>query len=251
VPIIKTYLVVLLLLICCSRARGQQFNPVYGQPIVVLTETDPWLMVVGSDVPSFALYDNGQVIYQRRSGNRMEYVTTQHNRVQTQALIKSFGITDSLMLGRNYFQASEATDQPTNILLLNFDSVKQVQVYGALRNANSQARARTSKPFLTVYDRLVQYDDPAAITWLPDTIEVLATSYSHSPEKPLAWNRAWNDLKSSSTIKRGADLYSIYLPKSQFEDFLQLRRRLKAKQAVEINGEKYSLSYRLPFPNLR
>jgi hypothetical protein len=41
------------------------------------------------------------------------------------------------------------------------------------------------------------------------------------------------------------------LPKSQFENFLKMRRRLKEKQAVLINGGKYSLSYRLPFPNLR
>ena len=241
----------LLLLVIGSASWAQKLDPVYGQPIIVLLETDPWLMVIGSDTPSFALYENGQIIFQRRSGQRVEYVQVQHDRAQTQAFIKTLGITDSLMLGRDAFVASNATDQPTNILLLNFEKTKQVQVYGSLRNPKSEDRAQTPPAFLTVYDRLIRYDDPAATAWLPDSVEVLATAYSHSPEKPVKWNAGWHDLQSPSTVKRSEDLYSIFLPKSQFEDFLKMRRQLKEKQAVEINGAKYSLSYRLPFPNLR
>ena len=32
-------------------------------PLIVLIERDPWLMVIGSDSPSFALYDDGTLIY--------------------------------------------------------------------------------------------------------------------------------------------------------------------------------------------
>jgi len=46
---------------------GQTFNEKYGKPIVVLIETDPWLMVIGSDVPTFALYESGQIIYKKNS----------------------------------------------------------------------------------------------------------------------------------------------------------------------------------------
>src|SRR4051812_15359197 len=35
------------------------------KPLVLLTVYNPWLMVIGSDEPTFALYDNGLVIYQR------------------------------------------------------------------------------------------------------------------------------------------------------------------------------------------
>jgi hypothetical protein len=252
---VTKYFVALLLLTCCPRIWGQQrFNQAYGKPLLVLIEADPWLMVVGSDVPSFALYENGQVIYQRRSANHVEYVQVQHDRAQTQDLIKTLGITDSLLRGRTYFNAADAadaTDQPTNTLLLNFDSVKQIQVYGTLRSPKGEDRARTPKDFLIVYDRLIHYDDPAATPWLPDSVEVMATAYSYSPVKPLPWNPTWHDLKSPTTVKRSEELYSLYLPKSQYDAFLKLRRRLKEKQAVLINGGKYSLSYRLPFPNLR
>jgi hypothetical protein len=244
------YLVALLIL-CRLPSWGQHFNATYGQPVVVLYETNPWLMVVGSDVPSFAMYENGQIIYKQVVGKQLKYVEVKHDRDQTQAIIKTLGITDSLLNERPVIEASTATDQPDNILLLNFGKVKQIQVYGSLRNAQSDARAKTPRDFLTVYDRLIHFEDQAAREWLPDTVEVMATSYGHSPEKPLKWNTTWNDLRSPTTVKRNENLYSIYLTKSQFSDLLKLLKSMREKQAVEINGEKYSLSYRLPFPNLR
>ena len=33
------------------------------KPIIVLIERDPWLMVIGSDSPTFALYSDGTLIY--------------------------------------------------------------------------------------------------------------------------------------------------------------------------------------------
>jgi len=66
----------------------------------------------------------------------------------------------------------------------------------------------------------------------------------------LKWNIKWNDIKSESTVKRNEDLYSIYLDKKYYKEFIELLKNMKEKQAVEINGEKYSLTYRLPFPNL-
>lgn len=245
------YLLALLVFCRFTSSWGQHFNAAYGRPVVVLYETNPWLMVVGSDVPSFALYENGQIIYKQVSDKKIKLVEVKHDRDQTQAIIKTLGITDSLMNERPIIEASTWTDQPDNVLILNFGKVKQVQVYGSLRDPKSEARAKTPQDFLTVYDRLIHFEDQAAKEWLPDTIEVMATSYSHSLEKPLKWNAAWNDLKSPTTVKRNDNLYSIYLTRSQFPDLLKLLRSMKEKQAVEINGEKYGLSYRLPFPNLR
>jgi hypothetical protein len=78
----------------------------------------------------------------------------------------------------------------------------------------------------------------------------MATKYSYAPEKSLKWNSKWNDIKSETTVKRNEDLYSIYLDIKYYREFIELSKSVKEKQAVEINGEKYSLTYRLPFPNL-
>ena len=245
------YLLAILLTFGWIISFGQTQNEKYGQPIIVLIETDPWLMVVGSDVPTFALYENGQIIYKKISDKKWKYFEVQNDREKTQKIIKSFGITDSLMKQRDYTRASTWTDQPTNILLLNFDTLRQVSVYGQLQDLKNEARQKTPKDFLSVYDNLIKFEDNSAKEWLPDTFEIMATKYSHSPEKPLKWNKQWSDINSMTTVKRGDDLYSIYLDKKYFKEFVELLKRIKEKQAVEINGEKYSLTYRLPFPNLR
>ncbi len=233
----KSFLVILLTL-SLTVSFGQTFNEKYGQPIVALIETDPWLMVIGSDVPTFALYENGQIIYKKVVDKRWKYYEVINNRETTQKIIKSLGITDSLMKQEDYMEASDWTDQPTNIMLLNFDTVRQISVYGRLRNVKDEARQKTPKDFLTVFDNIIKFETDSAKEWLPDTFEVMATKYSHSPERPLKWNSEWSDIKSPATKKRGDNLYSIYLDKKFFEEFINLFKSLKEKQKlrIEIHG---------------
>ncbi len=247
----KKYIIGLFLLTIVNHSFGQEWNEKYGQPIVVLVETNPWLMVIGSDVPTFALYENGQIIYKKVIKKKWKYFEVTNDREATQKIIKSIGITDSLMTQQDYIEASSWTDQPTNILLLNFDTVKQISVYGNLAKKDNETRKQTPKYFLTVYDNIKKFESNKAKEWLPDSIEIMLTDYSHSPEKPKEWPENWPNLKSESTIERSESLYSLYLPKENFEEFINLISDLKEKQAVEVNGKKFSVSYRLPFPNLR
>lgn len=244
------YLLAIFLLLPLMVAFGQTSSDTYGKPVIVLVETDPWLMVIGSDSPTFALYENGQIIYKKAINKEWKYFEVQNDKQTIKKIIASLGIADSLMQQQDYIVASNWTDQPTNILRLDFDTLKQISVYGSLRRLKSEERQKTPNSFLTVYDNIIKFEDSSAVEWLPDTFEVLATNYSYSPEEPLQWKSEWNDINSKTTVKRSADLYSIYLDKKYFQDFIQLLISMKEKQAVVINGEKYSLSYKLPFPNL-
>lgn len=228
---------------------GQHYNAAYGSPRVVLTETDPWLMVIGSDVPTFALYENGQIIYKIHINNKTKYFEVKIPKEKIAAILLSLGVTDSLFNVPSETMASRGTDQPTNELILNIDSLQQKSVYGNLRS--EAARLKTPRAFLNTYDHLITYRDTLAKEWLPDSVEVMITAYNHSPEQPLNWPAEWPDLKSSSTVKRSDDLYSIYLDKKYFEGLLRLLSSLKEKQALLINGAKFSASCRFPFPNIR
>ncbi len=207
-------------------------------------------MVIGSDVPSFTLYENGQIIYKARVGKIYKYVQAKIDTGQLKKTITELGITDSLLKLPKQIQASTWTDQPTNELLLNFDTLTQISVYGNLRS-EGKARSQTPKSFLTVYDNIIGYKNNKATAWLPDSIEVMATAYSYAPEKSLLWPKGWPGLKNPGTVKRGENLYSFYLDKRYYNDFIKLISSLKEKQAIEINGQKFSISYRLTFPNLR
>lgn len=246
----KKYFVTLIFVLILTSCTGQTTKEKYGRPIIALIETDPWLMVIGSDVPTFALYENGQIIYKKIVDKKIKYFEITNDKETTRKIIKSFGITDNLMKQDDYIEVSTATDQPTNILLLNFEPVRQLSVYGQLRNLKNETRQKAPKDFLDVYDKIIKFEDDKATEWLPNTFEVMATKYNYAPEKSLKWNSEWNDIKSETTVKRSEDLYSIYLDKKYYEEFIELLKNIKEKQAVEINGEKYSLSYRLPFPNL-
>ena len=247
----KKYIIGLTLLLITNYSFGQEWNEKYGQPIVVLVETDPWLMVIGSDVPTFALYENGQIIYKKVIKKKWKYFEVSTDSEKTQKIIKSFGITDSLMNQPDYIEASSWTDQPTNILLLNFENLRQISVYGNLDDKRNESRKKTPKDFLTVYDNIKKFKDKNAKEWIPEHIEIMLTDYNHSPEKPKEWPENWPNLESESTVKRSESLYSLYLPKEHFDHFINIISDLKEKQAVEINGKKFSVSYRFPYPNLR
>ena len=245
----KILLLLVLVVGLISTTSAQQSSQEWGQPLLVLTETNPWLMVIGSDVPSFALYEGGQIIYRKSHKNGNRYYYTNLAKEQQQELLSELLVRDELLQLPERTIASRATDQPTNELVINFDTLLVKRVYGNLRNDN-KAREKTPAAFLKIYDKLIDFEDKQASEWLPEKIEVLVTDYHHSPEKPLKWPSSWPSLKSPDTVWRSEKLYSLYLDKKHFKELLNLMDRLKEKQAVEINGKKFSISYRLPFPNI-
>jgi hypothetical protein len=53
----------LFLLLSIQNVKAEAFLPFGGpRPLAVMLETDPWPMVIGSDTPSFVLYEDGQLI---------------------------------------------------------------------------------------------------------------------------------------------------------------------------------------------
>jgi hypothetical protein len=246
----KRFAFFFLLFLLLTNAFGQRFDKEYGTPVIVLTQINPWLQVIGSDVPDFALYDKGRIIYKKSEAGKPKYFEVKLNEAETQQAVYALGITDSLMQLSSFIEVSQATDQPTNELVLNFDSTKIISVYGNLKT-DQKARKQTPKAFLTVYDRIIRYQSPKAKEWVPSSIEVFLTEYSHSPETPRSWPKNWPDLKDSKKVRRSENLYSLYLDKNQLEELKQLVGSLKKNQAVLVNGKKFSVSYRFPFPNLR
>ena len=243
-------LLLVLILFCGQEAISQNQDRDFGKPLVVLTESNPWLMVIGSDVPTLALYDSGRVIYKVTTDNRSFYVTTKLDMMQTQAFISSLKLNDELSAIDNEIMASNGSDQPTNTLVLNFKELKIKNVYGNLRT-DQNAIANTPQAFLDTYNTIINFKGENATTWIPEYIEVLLTDYSHSPRTPLPWPEEWPNLESKSTVERNDSLYSLYLPKANYEDYLALLNQLKEKQGVQINGTIFSVSTRFPFPNLR
>lgn len=247
----KKILLFALLSFFTSIASAQTFNSEYGAPLVVLVEKNPWLMVIGSDVPTFVLYENGQIIYKKAIGNKIKYFKTSIPKKEIPDEIKKLGVTDSLQTLPSYISAMEATDQPTSELIINYDFRSQITVYGSLRYEKSPARGKTPSAFLKVFDKLINFKDTKAKEWLPDSVEVMLTSYSYSPETPTNWPAGWPDLKDPHTVQRSVDLYSVYIDRKELDKLKKLVSSLGDKQAVKVSGRLFSIAYRFPFPNVK
>lgn len=114
-------------------------------------------MVIGSDVPTIAIYERGDLIYKNPDG----YFTVKLDSTQLDALWNQLQISQELFDLPDYIAASQATDMPTNYLMLVSDTVQMKTVYGDLQQ-DETSRARTPKAFLSVYDQLVNYRNEQA-----------------------------------------------------------------------------------------
>ena len=241
----------LILIFFSLVVQGQQFDSTYGKPLIVLTETNPWAMVMGSDIPSFALYENGQIIYKQVENKQLKIYEVTLGKSELEYVIKSLDITDGIYKLPQYIEVSSWTDQPSNELILNIDSIKMISVYGNIATKDEDRKA-TPKQFLTVYDNIKKYKSKSAKEWLPNKIEVIFWDYAYAPNK-RPWLSGFPDLNSPATVKRGDDentMYSVYIDKKDFEEFKKYYLSMGEKQAVEINGKMMAIDYRLPFPNL-
>jgi len=245
----KLGLLLILFAFAAECVSGQLYDSSYGKPLIVLTETDPWAMVIGSDGPSFAVYESGRIIYRKVAKKKVEVYESKLTQSEQKNIAKIFGLTDSLYKLPNYIEASTSTDEPSNNLIVDFDSMKVIRVYGHI-NVGSEVNKAIPAAFLQVYDSIKKYTSKSAKKWLPSTIEVMFWDYDYAPNK-RAWPSIFPDLNSPTTIKKRNGLYSVFIPRNQFHEFKKYFTSMGEKQAVEINGRKMSISYRLPFPNIK
>ncbi len=238
----------LIVFLMMSLKMVGQYDEKYGKPLIVLTETNPWLMVIGSDVASFVLYEKGQIIYKQIENKKLKVFEIDLSSEELNDAIKSLEISDEIYKLEENIEASDWTDQPSNILELNINQLKKVSVYGRLND--DECRQKTPKSFLSVYDNIKKYKNTKAKEWIPHKIEIMFWDYNYAPNK-RKWIKGFPDLNSPTTIKFDNDSFSVFIGNKDLEQFKKYYKSMGEKEAVEINGRKMAISYRMPFPNLK
>ena len=113
--------------------------------LIALYERNPWKMVVGSDSPTFTLYENGTVIFWESSpkGNKYKYIILNRERLEVE-----FKKLNKLKSLKSYYSLSDWTDQPTNQFHLFIGKTKkEIVIYGDLRK-DEEVRNKTPKQLL-------------------------------------------------------------------------------------------------------
>lgn len=213
-----------------------------GRPILVLLGADPWADVIGSDSPSLALYDDGLLIFRSRAG----YRSTRLNPREVAAFKAGIGF-GALTCAVGDYSLTDITDQPMTYLFMGRGGdLSRVSVYGRI---DSAAGKRTVPAAVgAAYDALKGFDRPDARPWLPDRIEVMLWPYEYAPDASIIWPAKWPTTSSRGAIRRG-DSFSVFVPSKDYGDLVAFLKGRKAKGAVEVDGKKWAVSIRFPFPH--
>jgi hypothetical protein len=228
-----------------------------ARPLVVMLSRDPWLTVIGSDSPIFALYDDVTVIYFRRTERRKgEYRSARLSGKQKTELIAKLKLPELQFLQTRRFRASEATDQPQNELNVFVDGrLDAIHVYGNLDEVDAKPdqdgfrivqKEKIPSAFLSAYQVLTSFDPPDTRLWVPEKIELMLWDFGYA-KQTVPWPESWPKLESPEATQRG-DMYSIYIPGSQLDEVKEFISERAAEAAVELGGRKWAVSFRRPFP---
>ncbi len=211
-------------------------------PTIVLLEPDPWSNVLGSDSPSFVLYEDGTVIRRTANGYGISRLSGEQ---QTQFL-KGLNI-EALRPWYGRFVVEQATDQPEqDLLVYRGKQPLFISVYGSLKEPS--VRAKVPGAIVAAFDRIKEFKHAPTNDWLPEKIEVMIWPYEYAPDASIKWPAEWPDLSDPSTMKRG-DSFSIFVPSSELAELKAFLSRRKEKGAIEIDGKKWAASIRFPLPH--
>jgi len=254
---LKRLLVAACILICSSLAEAQSctdqasahppFKWAGTQPLVLLTEYNPWAMVIGSDSPTFALYANGTVIYwggERRSG---KYLTVALAPSEVAELLKSARLDETKDFGSCY-SIADYTDAPTNVLVVKTETgYKTIEVYGAIRHTENIPPARMPSDLQESFRVLLAFSHANAQEWKPPYIEVMMWPFSYA-KSSVSWPAEFPSIAGENT-RRSAQRIELFLPYSELDHYKTFVSKLKPTTAVLLDGKKWAISERIPFPH--
>jgi hypothetical protein len=222
------------------------------KPSFVLIEYNPWAMVIGADSPSFALYDDGTIIFWKRLGRGGLYLSVKLTEKASSELLRRINPQAFGSLINRYEPAAGITDQPEYLIVVQKPDgqYKGVSIYGSLRRVGGTLLQTKEVPQILIdaFQLVSTYDNADAREWLPDFIEVIIWPYEYAPDKNLPWPKDWPTLRDLKTIKRG-DGYSLFIEKSRYGALTTFLSKRREKQAVQIDGKKWAISIRMPFPS--
>ncbi len=209
------------------------------QPLVVLMEKDPFMKTIGANTATFALYDDGLVIYRKEHDSYLSAILSEKEKND---FIASLDWDKNLEEFHLYCEAVTIDDKVENTIYLFKDGQREIaQLYANLRN-DEKAREHAPKAFLNMFDKIISYNNSKATQWTPEKFQIIFCPFGD--EKGTPWPEGWPDLKSPETVKKGVP-YSLHMDFKYFEDFKKLTGE---SSLFVINGKTLHAFYRFPFP---
>ena len=250
-------LLTIILLATSVAGFASDFRPFDGpKPIVVLIESNPWAMVIGTDTPQFVLYDTREALFFGRGGCYRHQLS---EREFQDVMTRVTAVTRGGPIKRFIDLAPDITDQPSADLYLDGGGKRvATRVYGistrghpagpyTVMSRGSKAD-KLPKELGSLYEFLHDLNYPHSQHWVPKHIEVMIWPYEYAPDASIHWPKDWPSIDSERAIKHG-DMYSIYLDSTLLPQLQRFLRTRKETGAVEVGGKKWAAGWRYVFPS--
>jgi hypothetical protein len=240
---------------------GDEEGIPHRRPVVVLVEEDPWLDLIGSDMPRLVIYDDGTIIFRWMSkpvSNPPSYESYKQailSKSEMKELFIKVNVTAFRQLKRFYNVTPNVTDMPTVDVYVYADGMeKMVSVYGF--GSEREEPPTTDLPpdaptpdvlptqFRQVYSALVSLSPKPSEKWVPPELELVIQPSKYNKSR-TPWPRGWPTLSDARTVKR-ENLYSLYMPGTRLKE---VQAFLAAKKgAVTLDGKEWEVTILYPFP---
>ena len=255
---------VLVAALCISgTGTATDFDPFQGpKPLAVFIQSSPWAMVIGSDTPRVAIYENGDVIFAKGTGGNLNYHYVALGKQQLEDVRAQLKPVMALKeLKSSYNLRPNASDQPeAKFYFRDGERAVVTSVYGLMVRDTKlpgytefpPSSTPTAPPgeLIKLHTWLCELDFSNSAEWTPRYLQVLFWSYSYAPEASIHWPNDWPSLNSDRAIKHG-DLHSVFLDGSMLSKLREFLATRRERGAVEIAGKKMTASYRFVFPGER
>ena len=233
---------------CSDQATAHPaFKWTGAEPLVLLTEYNPWAMAIGSDTPTFALYADGTVIYwhgDRRSGH---YVAAHLPSSQVAQLFDTARL-NNIEGFKACYSIEDVTDQPTNVLVVKTEQgYKTIEVYGVIRNMENLPPSRLPTELQTAFRTLLAFDTAESHAWQPPYFEVIIWPFTYA-KSSVRWPASFPGVADKNTQATRSG-FRLYLPIADLDQYKAFVRKIKPTQAVLLDGRKWTVSARFPFPH--
>jgi hypothetical protein len=228
-------------------------------PILVLFEFGVWTEVPGTDMPDFVLYDDGTVIYNAaKEAGAYNYVTAKLSADEIDQVMEKINASgfesykDHYSIGEKY----AVSDLPSPFIMFkrNDGTYKTVSTYGFLgEKADEEFRVKEiPKALVDAFYFLWKYETPKAAPWRSDFIEAIVWKYDGKSKKNVKWDKKLPDLGGSKTAPFkiwDEQYYSLFVPESSELIFGRIYWKIRrSKRALLMNGQRWNLTFRFPFP---
>jgi len=220
-------------------------SDLHRRPLVVLFEWTPRLDVIGSDMPTIVVYEDGLIIQNSLAtdrGPRWNGLRGQIEPSDAMAFVRALATPEFLGLPRHMADHVDMHSPTVAIALRQGVKWKRVAVSG-LRRDSPVSRDPQIAAFDKTYRALLSPDVPEGLRWIPEEIEIMLWGFAHAREV-VPWPADLPPLpKTWLPPPDDAGVYK-HVVHGKHEDAVRMFLREHGQKAVVVNGIKCAMGVR-------